>query len=126
MKKYKVTLAKEDRKELEMYLGMSRYDTNKKEWRGTDESGKLKEINTVHWKSPNKGAANKSGFSAFPDGYRSNGDRNYANSYLAKFWSYSEADKYRAWYRSLYYHHSDINRKDDGKHFGFSVRCARD
>jgi len=62
-----------------MFLGMSRYDANKKEWRGTDESGKLKEINTVHWKSPNKGATNKSGCSALPGGYRSNGDRHYAN-----------------------------------------------
>ena len=59
-------------------------------------------------------------------GYRSNGECHYANSYLAQFWSYSEADKYREWYRNLYYHHLDINRKDGGKRFGFSVRYVRD
>lgn len=32
--------------------------------------GKLKEVGTAHWSSPNTGATNESGFTALPSGYR--------------------------------------------------------
>ena len=33
--------------------------------------GKLKDAGTVHWRTPNTGATNESGFTALPGGYRS-------------------------------------------------------
>jgi uncharacterized protein (TIGR02145 family) len=56
--------------QLEMYLGMSQSEAFAERWRGTVEGGKLKEAGTLHWRNPNEGATNLSGFSALPAGYR--------------------------------------------------------
>ncbi len=54
--------------ELEMYLGMHRALLDNTGWRGNDTGGKLKKKGTAHWKTPNAGATNESGFSAVPGG----------------------------------------------------------
>jgi len=116
----------EEWKQLEMYLGMSQTEADATGWRGTDEGGKLKEVGTAHWVSPNTGATNESGFSASPGGGR------YGNGYFhnmdlaALFCSSTEGSNYSAWYRSLDYGSSQVYRYDDlSKHYGFSVRCVR-
>ena len=116
----------EEWKQLEMYLGMSQAEADEEVWRGTDEGGKLKESGTTHWNPPNEGATNESGFSALPGGYR-NLSGNFASmGYTAYFWSSTEYDSYAAWYRSLHYGRSQVNRYHDYKRSGFSVRCVRD
>jgi uncharacterized protein (TIGR02145 family) len=88
--------------------------------------GKLKATDTTYWKSPNVGATNETGFSAFPGGGRdANGSFNYLgdNGYL---WSSSEYSSTRAWFRGMYHYDGNVYRYNYVKDYGFSVRCLRD
>jgi uncharacterized protein (TIGR02145 family) len=88
--------------------------------------GKLKETGTAHWKSPNAGATNETGFTALPGGHRSNngnyndfGDDGY-------WWSSTDDGKDNAWNRDIDFKSADMFRDDAGKNRGFSVRCLKD
>jgi uncharacterized protein (TIGR02145 family) len=93
--------------------------------------GKLKA--TTLWLSPNTGATNSSGFSAFPGSVRGNlgywGDIG-VDGY---FWSAEEVNitpedggNNTAWFRFLGYDYSNVNRWYEDKRIGMSVRCVRD
>jgi uncharacterized protein (TIGR02145 family) len=88
--------------------------------------GKMKATDTSLWRNPNTGATNSSSFTGIPAGGRYN-DGSFNNigssSYL---WSYSEASSRYAWFRSLNYNLGNVNRFNDSKKYGFSVRCLRD
>jgi len=88
--------------------------------------GKLKEEGTAHWKSPNKGATNETGFSAVPGGYRANdggfGDIG-ENCY---WWSATENFSILAWDRYLSYNLTKFTHGSFTKFRGFSVRCVKD
>jgi uncharacterized protein (TIGR02145 family)/uncharacterized repeat protein (TIGR02543 family) len=88
--------------------------------------GKLKEAGTAHWNSPNTGATNESGFSAFPGGYRFVDGPFYSVGSLGNWWSATEYGAADAWFRGLLYNYSDLYRSDGNKGLGFSVRCVRD
>ncbi|MCK5148368.1 T9SS type A sorting domain-containing protein [bacterium] len=89
--------------------------------------GKMKEIGTTHWSSPNTGATNESGFSALPGGARNYyGIFEHIGSTTADFWSSTESSSYGAWYRNLDYNYSDVYRTSYVKEGGFSVRLIRD
>lgn len=112
-------------KELEMYLGMNQNESNNTGIRGTDEGGKLKVIGTTHWDSPNIGATNSNGFSAFPGGYR-NANGVFCEVGLSAFyWTATEYYTYLAWHRSLGFSCSGIFRNTYGKLDGFSVRLVK-
>ncbi len=117
----------DDWKELEMYLGMSQSEADSIGGRGTDEGGKLKEAGTSHWRDPNTGATNESGFTALPGGFRLiyPGDYNDIAS-AADYWSSSLRNNTHVWNRRLYYTQSGIRRGYTQKRYGFSVRCVRD
>jgi uncharacterized protein (TIGR02145 family) len=95
--------------------------------------GELKSIRTVpddhpRWDSPNKGATNKSGFTALPGGHRS-----YLGifNYLGKFgfwWTSTQANypSYYAYYRGMRYDNSDVFMTSGNMRNGFSVRCVRE
>jgi uncharacterized protein (TIGR02145 family) len=117
-------------KQLEIYLGMSQSEADGREWRGTDEGGKLKEAGLIHWSSPNTGATNESGFSALPGGYRSVYDC-YNNCFNGKgcstnFWSSTEDDGSSAWRHALSCFASGVLRYSNNKLIGYSVRCVKD
>ncbi len=111
-------------KEMEMCLGMNQTDVENNGYRGTDEGGKLKEIGTAYWNSPNLGATNFSGFSALPGGYRYP-DHHSSLDYRAHFWSATEYNSDQALYRSLDYEESTVWRYNWAKENGFSVRCLK-
>ena len=77
-------------KQLEMSLGMSQSEADAKDYRGTDEGGKLKEVGTLHWDSPNTGANNASVFTALPGGYRNSYGISYSEGAGAYFHSATE------------------------------------
>jgi len=114
-------------KTLEMHLGMTQTETDVWDWRGIhNEGGKLKEIGTMHWDSPNTGATNSSGFTALPGGYRySNGSFHYLD-YYGYWWSSSETSDAGAWDRGLSYGYGQVFRGGYEKTGGFSVRCLKD
>jgi len=114
-------------KKLEMFLGMSQSGADSIYWRGTDEGGKLKESGTTHWKEPNKGATNESGFCALPGGYCDILQSFYNMGRDAAFWSITEYASNNIWYRSVNAASAKIYRNyDANKQHGLSVRLVKD
>jgi uncharacterized protein (TIGR02145 family) len=88
--------------------------------------GKMKPTGTTYWNSPNTGATNSSDFSALPGGYRLSDGSLYNIGYTTFFWSATGASNNFAWVRYLYFEYGTVNRVNDNKSAGGSVRCLRD
>jgi uncharacterized protein (TIGR02145 family) len=88
--------------------------------------GKMKETGTTHWNSPNTGATNSSGFTALPGGYRNTSGGFYDKGYDGYWWSATEYSSTNAWNRKLNYNNDKVNRNNNNKENGFSVRFVRD
>lgn len=90
-------------------------------------SGKLREIGTTHWQSPNTGATNKSGFTALPGGYR-----HYSGVFVnfgefGQFWSASETNPGQAWSTYMVFNTTFLYIDENfSQTWGFSVRCVKD
>jgi len=94
---------------------------------GTDVAGgKMKETGTFYWNSPNTGATNETDFAGLPGGYRSANGSFFNIGNFGFWWSSTENDTSYAWSRYLYYFDVNVNRFDNDKGRGFSVRCLRD
>ncbi len=113
-------------KTLEMNLGMSQTDADAIGLRGSDEGGKIKEVGTTHWLSPNTGATNSTGFTALPGGYRSSSGLFYHVGTNGYWWSTTEYTATSTWSRYLYYTSAHAYRYSDDNKTGFSVRCVMD
>jgi uncharacterized protein (TIGR02145 family) len=77
------------------------------------------------WNSGSPGT-NTSGFTALPGG-----SRNFFGTFDfvsndAFFWSATEYGGGNAWYRNLNFNNGIVDRRNNNKEFGFSVRCLRD
>jgi len=89
-------------------------------------AGSLKETGMTHWKSPNKGATNKHGFSALPGGHRDPEGNFYNLGHYATFWSATACSKKNAWKRHMSRGDMKVYLDCFNKVAGFSVRCVRD
>jgi len=94
--------------------------------------GKLKESGISHWRSPNVGADNSSGFLGLPGGIRASyknsiGAYNYIGE-IGAFWSSTELRESEAWMRFLTNYDDALAKPElpTYKSFGYSVRCIQD
>jgi uncharacterized protein (TIGR02145 family) len=94
---------------------------------GLDVAGaKLKETGVSHWRSPNAIATNESGFTALPGGHRSYDAVWWDFNDLGFWWSSTEEDYYRRWYRVIVSTETtaEMYRRSSKDQDGFSVRCV--
>jgi uncharacterized protein (TIGR02145 family) len=85
--------------------------------------GKLKALTL--WNSPNTGATNSSGFTAFAGGFR-NQDTFIGIGERGSWWSSTEDSNYSAWCRFINYNGTYVYRNSSVKKVGLSVRCIKD
>jgi len=108
----------EEWKELENFLGGA-----------TIVGGKMKEIGTTYWKTPNTGADNSSGLSFLPGGeYDAHYNPNkfsLINEY-AVLWTSTEVNSLKARERYLAYNDAKSSIYDWYKTMKYSIRCVKD
>lgn len=88
--------------------------------------GRLKSTGTSHWKNPNLGATNASGFTALPGGYRYQDGVFLSLNYGGGWWTSTEAISTNGWYRYLFYDDIGVTRSYYNDKLAFSVRCVKD
>ncbi len=89
---------------------------------------KMKETGFTHWEEPNVGATNSSGYTAIPAGQRrgDNGIFTGLGLYDA-WWSSTEYNIYKSWYRSLATINTEVWRSSGAvNQTGISIRCIKD
>lgn len=113
-------------KTLEMELGMSQIQADKIELRGTDEGGKMKEIEYTHWEFPNTGATNSSGLTALPGGYRNPDGAFLLLGMRSTWWTATETSSGYAAYHYIEFISAKAGRYGNVQDVGFGVRCLKD
>jgi len=93
-----------------------------------NNGGKLKEVGTTHWLTPNTGATDQYGFKALPGGYRSNsGSFGDINTHGAGWTTTVNTQWNTADIFILYYNGSNWTPNTDvNKNNGYAVRCIKD
>lgn len=110
-------------KTLEQTLGMAADQLEVWGWRGTDQGTKLK--NTTGWDDAGNGT-NSSGFSALPGGYRFGGTGAfYWVTTITYWWTSTEDDADRGWYRRLDSSATGVYRASTSKKGGKYIRCVK-
>ena len=94
----------------------------------TVAGGKMKEVGTASWNSPNTDATNTSLFTGLPGGFRFSSDDGYRNiGDGGRWWSSTEGGLvHYAWDRYLNYDNGIANRNYSYSRDGLSIRCLRD
>jgi uncharacterized protein (TIGR02145 family) len=93
---------------------------------GSVVGGNLKEAGTLHWKSPNTGATNSSGFNALPHGFRTlMGSLSYPTK-IAWFWTSTEIMFPNVKSFRLDYDKSTVLIVESDRNVGNSIRCIKD
>lgn len=93
--------------------------------------GKLKTTGTIeegngYWHSPNSGATDEYNFSILPAGNRRPGYFFEPQGNRGYFWTSTETDDNRVWYRRINYYNEAFEGWENTKEKGFSVRCILD
>jgi len=88
--------------------------------------GKLKEISTTYWISPNTGATNETGFTALQGGSRDNNGTFNSIGKFGNLWSCTQRADSHFWNIYPYWNSSNITAGSVDKFNGFCVRCLRD
>jgi len=99
----------------------------------TIAGGKMKEVGTTNWNSPNTNASNTSLFTALPGGLRigSHYNESYGFENMGKegfWWSSNSSDSstYSAWSFTLSSTSQDLHISEISSDIGLSVRCIKD
>jgi uncharacterized protein (TIGR02145 family) len=109
---------------LEVTLGMGADQSEIWGWRGTDHGLKMK--NTTGWDNNGNGS-NSSGFTALPGGYRYGTDGQFfLQTTITYWWTSSEHDADRGWYRRLDSSSDQVYRASTSKKGGKYIRCVKD
>jgi uncharacterized protein (TIGR02145 family) len=96
-------------------------------WGNSVAGGKMKEIGTNNWDSPNTRATNTSLFTGLPGGTRNYDSGGYGSIGGAGYWwSSTGSNTDGAWGRNLGSFYGGADRYSYDKRYGFSVRCLRD
>lgn len=112
--------------EMEVFLGLPQAMANTVGDRGEAENvgGHLKATST--WDSPNSGADNSSGFSAFGTGVRRPpGDFEYWRQWTG-YYTATISNPDFLWMRYIGYNMQAIARVERSFHYGYSIRCVKD
>ena len=88
--------------------------------------GKIKEPGTTHWNSPNAGATNSSGFTAFSCGKSNDNEGKYYLGVMTYFWTSEDMDDNIGVSYALYSAKAEFSRFGLEKGDGVSVRCLKD
>jgi len=89
--------------------------------------GWLREAGYSHWKQPNEGASNKTGFSALPGGARGKDGRFHEFGIRGRFWSSTQFGKFNeSWNLFLPHNENGALMFRDELSCGFSIRCIKD
>jgi len=104
------------------------------EWTGVETSlggsaiagEKMKEAGTLHWKAPNVGATNESGFTGLPGGMRGMSNSYETLTENGLWWTSTPQNNMYVWSRYFWYLFAGVDRNPTPKTLGLSVRCIRD
>ncbi len=92
-----------------------------------EAGGKLKEAGFNHWRRPNAGATNESGFTALPGGNRFTGGGRFSSiGNSGYWWSTFDPRTSLVWEIIIYADYQAIHSPVATKENGYSVRCVKD
>lgn len=88
--------------------------------------GEMKEADTLHWKSPNTGATNNSGFTGLPGGGRSPAGPFQFIRENGLWWTSTSNNSSSAWGLYMWYLSPGVEHDPVTKNYGVSIRCMKD